>query len=436
MLTMLDQAVIDAASLKEAALKNAEAIVLEKYAPELKEALNSILEIEEDPLSIDVSDSDIGNGSSVEDPMTTNLPMAAMDGETACPCPDEDEEIEIDFDQLTQMSQDQDIETDLPGQQGELSPEVDETLVQEDDAGIMIPSSLGTDVLSYSSNPGDPISKVGQLALAAKPVPSDILDSAISNLEGMKGNNSDPEKLNMLISQLKSLAGSSQLENEIESPMENNHYDLTEEILETILSSYDDISEEKELDESNEESVEESLEVNLHNVPTGHIGQSTFGEEVEASKIELARLQDDKVAEENKQLQKSIKDLKENIKSLQLENNKFKGIAIQAGKKLQELNSENAKLMYSNRVLKSDSLNERQKTKFVEAISKVGSVNDAKVVFETLQGWLDVNNNNILPKTLTETINKDNFFTIQTRTTENSDPLKDRMQKLAGIKNK
>src|SRR3990167_478853 len=208
MLTMLDQAVIDAASLKEAALKNAEAIVLEKYAPELKEALNSILEIEEDPLSIDVSDSDIGNGSSVEDPMTTNLPMAAMDGETACPCPDEDEEIEIDFDQLTQMSQDQDIETDLPGQQGELSPEVDETLVQEDDAGIMIPSSLGTDVLSYSSNPGDPISKVGQLALAAKPVPSDILDSAISNLEGMKGNNSDPEKLNMLISQLKSLAGS------------------------------------------------------------------------------------------------------------------------------------------------------------------------------------------------------------------------------------
>ncbi len=436
MLTMLDQAVIDAASLKEAALKNAEAIVLEKYAPELKEALNSILEIEEDPLSIDVSDSDIGNGSSVEDPMTTNLPMAAMDGETACPCPDEDEEIEIDFDQLTQMSQDQDIETDLPGQQGELSPEVDETLVQEDDAGIMIPSSLGTDVLSYSSNPGDPISKVGQLALAAKPVPSDILDSAISNLEGMKGNNSDPEKLNMLISQLKSLAGSSQLENEIESPMENNHYDLTEEILETILSSYDDISEEKELDESNEESVEESLEVNLHNVPTGHIGQSTFGEEVEASKIELARLQDDKVAEENKQLQKSIKDLKENIKSLQLENNKFKGIAIQAGKKLQELNSENAKLMYSNRVLKSDSLNERQKTKFVEAISKVGSVNDAKVVFETLQGSLDVNNNNILPKTLTETINKDNFFTIQTRTTENSDPLKDRMQKLAGIKNK
>ena len=39
MSSMLEQAIIDAAKLKEAAIKNAENILLEKYASELKEAV-------------------------------------------------------------------------------------------------------------------------------------------------------------------------------------------------------------------------------------------------------------------------------------------------------------------------------------------------------------------------------------------------------------
>ena len=41
---MLEQAIVDAAALREAALKNAEQSVIEKYAPEIKAAVDSLLE--------------------------------------------------------------------------------------------------------------------------------------------------------------------------------------------------------------------------------------------------------------------------------------------------------------------------------------------------------------------------------------------------------
>tara|TARA_R110000824_G_scaffold174112_4_gene352195 strand:+ start:343 stop:1356 length:1014 start_codon:yes stop_codon:yes gene_type:complete len=40
---MLEQAIVDAAALREAALKNAEQSIIEKYAPQIKEAVNSLL---------------------------------------------------------------------------------------------------------------------------------------------------------------------------------------------------------------------------------------------------------------------------------------------------------------------------------------------------------------------------------------------------------
>ena len=45
---MLEQAIIDAKALKEAALKSAEAEIVDKYAPEVKRVMENILEAEED----------------------------------------------------------------------------------------------------------------------------------------------------------------------------------------------------------------------------------------------------------------------------------------------------------------------------------------------------------------------------------------------------
>ena len=44
MSSMLDQAIVDAQALREAALKNAEQAVIDKYAPEIKAAVDSLLE--------------------------------------------------------------------------------------------------------------------------------------------------------------------------------------------------------------------------------------------------------------------------------------------------------------------------------------------------------------------------------------------------------
>ena len=44
MSSMLEQAIVDATALREAALKNAEQAIIEKYAPQIKEAVESLLE--------------------------------------------------------------------------------------------------------------------------------------------------------------------------------------------------------------------------------------------------------------------------------------------------------------------------------------------------------------------------------------------------------
>ena len=50
MSSLLERAIIDATALKEAALKNAENLVIEKYSDEVKTAMTQLLE-QEDPLA-------------------------------------------------------------------------------------------------------------------------------------------------------------------------------------------------------------------------------------------------------------------------------------------------------------------------------------------------------------------------------------------------
>ena len=48
MSSLLEQAIVDATALREAALKNAEAAIIEKYAPEIRDAVNTLLEQEDE----------------------------------------------------------------------------------------------------------------------------------------------------------------------------------------------------------------------------------------------------------------------------------------------------------------------------------------------------------------------------------------------------
>ena len=106
MSSMLEQAIVDASALKEAALKNAEEAIIEKYSHEIKDAVDSLLteQEEEDPLAGGLEDLEpeaappMGDEGPVDD--VPEAPLAATDGEDLCPCPDDEEVVTISFDEL------------------------------------------------------------------------------------------------------------------------------------------------------------------------------------------------------------------------------------------------------------------------------------------------------------------------------------------------
>jgi hypothetical protein len=123
--------------------------------------------------------------------------------------------------------------------------------------------------------------------------------------------------------------------------------------------------------------------------------------------------ENNQLSERNKQYKQAIEELKEG---------------------LQEVNISNARLLYTNRVLRNASLNERQKTKIAEAISQAGSVTEAKTIYETLQSAVP-SQGKPGPQSLSEAITRPTSVIRATRQeSQPNDLFLDRMQKLAGIK--
>jgi hypothetical protein len=268
MSNMLEQAIVDAAALKEAALKNAEAAILEKYAPEIKNAVDQLLTEapEDEELGLEPEEDPMGGGEEdAEAPMDDlGAAPAYAEGEKLCPCPDEEEKIELDLDQLAAQ------------------------VAAEEEAG-----GLGTG--------------------AAEP-----REDAMGDIGAM---------------------------------MESEELAFSDEQLSSIL-----------------EELQEEMRVDVEPVPHGHVGGPTSTEIEEAELQALAKEQDSETAEENKELRKAAEKLEEQIASLTSEKEKLamnykelRNLALKMKDNLQEVSLSNARLVYTNRVLNSVSLNERQK---------------------------------------------------------------------------
>lgn len=140
-------------------------------------------------------------------------------------------------------------------------------------------------------------------------------------------------------------------------------------------------------------------------------------------------------------LEQDLKDLKKAHEDLVFENNQvsdqtknYKQAFQELRETLQNVNLSNARLLYTNRVLRNTSLNERQKDKIVEAISKAGSVTEAKTIYQTLESTV-VATPKRSPKSLSEAIGRRTSVIRATRQESTpSDPLQERMKRLAGIK--
>jgi len=130
---------------------------------------------------------------------------------------------------------------------------------------------------------------------------------------------------------------------------------------------------------------------------------------------------------EQKTLNKKVRLLEEKLQKYGTVINKLKD-------KLNETNLTNAKLLYQNRVLDSASLNERQKDRIVETIMNAKTVEEAKIIYETLQSAVGANTLSRKPKSLNEVVTKRSSAFMPRKEEKRVDPFTVRMKALAGIK--
>ena len=326
MSSMLEQAIIDASALRDAALKNAEAAIIEKYAPEIKSAVNALLEQPEEEGLVD----DIPTTDAPPPPEDIDAPPAYAEGEPACPCPDEGEKVEYEFsfEDLQQIA-------------SEMDPEEEEIEDREEVAADL------------------PLEEISD------PTPAD---------------------------------------------------------------------DEFVLDEAAIAALVEELVVDITPQKSGWAGTPEptmkYSEE-----LALAHRAATEVKAENDAMRKAVEELNESNEHLKVSNKTLKEAVLKMKSAFDEMSTSNAKLIYTNRILSSPSLNERQKENIVEAISKAGSVDEAKVIYETLQSTGGTTRRKPMPKSLSETIKRSSTTVLPRRQPkQTTDTAIDRLQILAGIK--
>ena len=331
MSSLLEQAIIDAKELREAALRFAENQVIERHAVELKEAIDSFLNEQDEP-ALD--------------------PMAAGGAPAAPAAPVVPESIP---------------DASLMGT---------ETGASDDDSTITLSmDDLRTMVSAYENQ---------DIA------PEDLKDpfEILADGEPDSSREEEPEETEVNLGQPQTSPSTQMggLMEEIQRFIKETNIIDENEVLE---ESYE-LEEEEE--EEEEEVLQEELTIDITDGDfTGWAGRPEKDRKYQQT-IELARLADTKRQEEIKDLQDGMKKLAGINESLKAKSSELRNqnvlleqtlLALKG--KLEEVNLSNAKLLYQNEVLTNPSLNERQKSQVVESIRKAASVSEAKVIFETLQ---------------------------------------------------
>ena len=183
------------------------------------------------------------------------------------------------------------------------------------------------------------------------------------------------------------------------------------------------------------DAIMEKLTVDMGADLSGWAGRSSASLKLEIEK-ELAHRRSTDVEEELDTLKKAQEELVFENKQLNEHLSQHKQAFEELKETLQTVNLSNARLLYTNRVLRNTSLNERQKEKIAEAISNAGSVAEAKVICETLQNTVETKPRRApRSQSLSEAIGNKRSSVIRASRQEStpSDPFNERMKRLAGI---
>lgn len=441
MSNLLEEAIVDAKALKEAALKSAQEAILEKYNPEVKKALQTILlEQEDEPLVNPDMDALGAPPAPTGGSLDGQIGLGATGGAQLCPCPDNDV-LEIDIQALQKAMMSTDKETGMTNDMSQqlqppLTPEAEPMAPAgappspaETAPGTQSPPEMGT-MSGTEETPGEePPEELKEETVDEEiDLSEELLNSLLEDEELFE----DFELEEKLIGKRKKLdvaepkgkltsADFAKLRSTKEKDLEEDarfqpSQSATEAIKDRkgteplrIAVRQKEAIMKKELAESKTVSLNEARQL--------------------AEKTSLLLEKHNNMLNENKLL------VNENARLLK-EHAEMQATALELSKQLEQLNVQNAKLYYKNQALSSVSLNERQKTKIVEAISKADSIDEVKIIFETLQSTVGSQTVKSEPQSLSEAVNKNIGFNIRSREKEQptSAPAFDRWQKIAGIK--
>ena len=353
MSSLLKEAIIDAKALREAALKNAESAVINKYSNEVRKTLSTLLEQEPDSLA------DLG---------------------------DDEPEMDTDDTETTSVSSDQSFNDDI-----------DE---------VPYAAENGLSSLEGSKNLD---SSLGDADLSSITLDLGALQEHVARL-----NESKEEIVEVIEEDEETIVMKEEEEDEVE---------VEEEPVEESV----------DLD-SLTDAIVEKLTVDMGADLAGWAGRSSDDMKYQMEK-EMAHRRTTEVEEELEVLKKAQEELVFENKSLTTQISKYKNAIGELKESINDINLSNARLLYTNRVLRNTSLNERQKEQIVEAISKSDSVNEARTIFNTLQSTVQSAPKRG-PQSLSEAINRPSSLIRATRkeSKEPNDVFAERMKKLAGIK--
>ena len=376
MSNLLKEAIVDAKALKEAALKNAEATIIDKYSDEVKQTIESLLEQDE----LDAVQADFG-----ADPMAD--PMA--DPTDTEPTP---EYKEVTEDEIPLAATDN--LADEEGKNLESFPEEGEEV-------------------EFNVNLGALQEAIQELKQEA------AIDEEIEITE---------EDLAELLSNDDEV-----IEEEEEAITIDDDDEAKEETADSGAMAAAGLEEDQEVSDELLDAVMERLTVDMSAELSGWAGRSAESVKWEMEKGLAARRSTDAM-EELEPLKKAQEELTFENKQLKQQVSKYKQVVGELKETLVETNLSNGRLLYTNRVLRNTSLNERQKTRIVEAISNAGSVTEAKTIYDTLQSTVQATPKRS-PQSLSEAIGRRSSVIRASRQESTAvDPISDRMQRLAGIK--
>ena len=359
MSSLLEEAIVDAKALKEAALKNAENVVLEKYSGEVKKALDTLLE-QDDGLGLDESEAD----ESLTE-FTEEVPYAFQNEELDAP--PENEIIEIDFDALKARLDEEDevVEEDALTDALQMAEEITDVELQDDareDAAVLATTDTGS---------------------------GDETDAELAALD------------------------------------EDAEIPLSEELIDELV---------------------EKLVVDMAPRPQGWSSVNSADSSVEQANNDAMAAAQDAHLEEEEEIEEDAQTAPDVVSDITLyetqlselteSNRELRALIVEAKDQLTKLNLENSKLVYQNKALNSSSLNERQKNQIAEAVQTANSVEEAAMIYETIQNAVGApTDHRTRPQTLREAVQRPTSLLINSKKNNEApkDPSLGRMLRLAGL---